>query len=370
MRKTVILARNAYGYGGAEKAELTLARALKAAGYRPIVVTNVAILQNLCQEEGIEVKSVTWIEDGSGRKRFFVKQMVRGTRVAAEYLWLCLRERPLSVLLDSKDDQMFGTLPARLCGAQVYWRDHGGMSRDWIGRGFSGFDTVYFAAMRMTRRIITVSTFNADLLRTLVPQVLHARITPCYLGIPTEGIKCTRPPEVPARRVGLVSRLVADKGVFTLIEAGSRLKDAHPGLEYHMTGDGEDIDAAKEASSRLGLPVTFHPFTSDLKAALNALDLFVLPTKAESLGLAIIEAMAAGRITIASRVGGVPEIIDDGENGFLCEPTPEGVALAIERALRLTPSQVAAMTSNAREKVARVFDERQNTLKMIELITR
>src|SRR5580700_9910663 len=138
MSRTVLLCRNAYAYGGAEKAIMVLARGFASRGWRPIVVTNVETLKTLCRESGIETHSVTWIKDGSGNKRFFARQMLKGISVFWDWLLLCLKYRPHTVVLESKDDQMFGSLAARLVGARVYWRDHGGISRDWIGKGFVG----------------------------------------------------------------------------------------------------------------------------------------------------------------------------------------------------------------------------------------
>jgi N-acetyl-alpha-D-glucosaminyl L-malate synthase BshA len=71
----------------------------------------------------------------------------------------------------------------------------------------------------------------------------------------------------------------------------------------------------------------------DLTPLLSSAEVFLLPSAQESFGMAAIEAMACGTPVVASRVGGLPEVVDDGETGFLCEP--DDTAAMAERAVRL-----------------------------------
>jgi N-acetyl-alpha-D-glucosaminyl L-malate synthase BshA len=122
-----------------------------------------------------------------------------------------------------------------------------------------------------------------------------------------------------------------------------------------LVGDGPDRDAAQREADRLGVKryVRFMGRVDDVADILRGADLFLLPSETESFGLAALEAMACGVPVIASRVGGLPEVVEDGTSGFL---TPVGdVAEMTARALEVLtdPARHAAMT---RAAVARAGD--------------
>jgi N-acetyl-alpha-D-glucosaminyl L-malate synthase BshA len=86
-----------------------------------------------------------------------------------------------------------------------------------------------------------------------------------------------------------------------------------------MVGDGPDRDPAQREAARLGVQkdVRFAGRVDDIADLLRGGDLFLLPSETESFGLAALEAMACGVPVIASRVGGIPEVVQDGVSGFL-----------------------------------------------------
>jgi len=100
-----------------------------------------------------------------------------------------------------------------------------------------------------------------------------------------------------------------------------------------MVGDGPDRDPAQREAQRLGVArdVRFAGRVDDVADLLRGADLFLLPSETESFGLAALEAMACGVPVIASRVGGIPEVVTEGESGFLA---PVGdVAAMTDRAI-------------------------------------
>jgi N-acetyl-alpha-D-glucosaminyl L-malate synthase BshA len=91
---------------------------------------------------------------------------------------------------------------------------------------------------------------------------------------------------------------------------------------FILVGDGPVRAAIEQRAADYGLAdeVAFAGEEQDLVPWLSAADLFLLPSAQESFGLAALEAMACGVPVVASRVGGLPEIIEDGVTGFLCPP--------------------------------------------------
>jgi len=134
--------------------------------------------------------------------------------------------------------------------------------------------------------------------------------------------------------IAVVGRLRREKGHRFLFEAVARLRDRFPGILVVVAGDGSLREELREYARALGIgeQVLFLGFRTDVAEILAASDIFALPSLSEGLGTAIIEAAAAGRPIAATRVGGITDIVADGETGLLVEPgDAEGLARAIGR---------------------------------------
>jgi glycosyltransferase involved in cell wall biosynthesis len=135
-------------------------------------------------------------------------------------------------------------------------------------------------------------------------------------------------------RLVTVGRLQAPKDTLTLVRALAVL--GRRSCEAVIVGDGPDRAAVESEVRRLGLDsvVRLAGVRDDVPELLATADLFVLSSRSEGLPLSILEAMAAGLPVVASSVGGVPEVVVDGETGYLVPPgDPRSLAGAIERLL-------------------------------------
>ncbi|HHU64232.1 MAG TPA: glycosyltransferase family 4 protein [Clostridiales bacterium] len=126
--------------------------------------------------------------------------------------------------------------------------------------------------------------------------------------------------------IGSVCRLVKGKGLDYLIESIALLKHRGIDVKLLIAGEGPYKGALIDRCKYLKLwnNVRFYGYINNITDFYNALDIFVLPTLAEGLGLSILEAMAAGKPVIATRVGGVPEIVTNLQNGILVRPGDAG----------------------------------------------
>lgn len=141
-----------------------------------------------------------------------------------------------------------------------------------------------------------------------------------------------------------VGRLSAEKG----IERLRPILEALPDARLALVGDGPHRKALEKHFA--GLPVFFAGFLhgSELAAAYASSDVFVMPSRTETLGLVILEAMCSGLPVVAARAGGIPEMIEEGVSGYLFDGESEAIA-AIGDLLQ-SPEQRRTMGQKAREQ--------------------
>lgn len=158
---------------------------------------------------------------------------------------------------------------------------------------------------------------------------------------------------------GTVGRFAPTKGYTYLVDAFAKVKGQIPTAELLFVGTGYQMDEIKSQAESLGLSkcVHFLGIRNDVPQVLAAMDIFVLPSIAEGMPYAVMEAMAAGVAIVASAVGGIPELLDDGKYGKLV-PSKDAAALAdamIEFA-NMPPSDREQIIEKASERIRRSFD--------------
>lgn len=129
-----------------------------------------------------------------------------------------------------------------------------------------------------------------------------------------------------SRVVGMVARLVPVKGIDVFLSAAERIVAGRSDVKLILVGDGElraEIER-RVAASRIRRSVVMLGFWPDLREVYAACDVVVLSSWSEGTPVAVIEAMAAGRPVVATRVGGVPDLVIDGETGILVAPGDAG----------------------------------------------
>ncbi len=157
--------------------------------------------------------------------------------------------------------------------------------------------------------------------------------------------------------VGTVAHLSREKGLIYLVRAAEMIPDAHSHLRFVVVGDGQCRGELEEEVRIRGLQPSFQflGFQPRIAEHMRRFDIFVLPSLSEGLSSAILIAMASSLPVIATDVGGIPELIRDGENGLLVSPMdPTGLARAIERLSR-NPEERSRMGMAGRRLVEEQF---------------
>jgi glycosyltransferase involved in cell wall biosynthesis len=134
-----------------------------------------------------------------------------------------------------------------------------------------------------------------------------------------------------------------------------------PEGRFVLVGGGPERPRLEQLAAELGVAgtVQFLGQRTDISDLLPGFDVFVLPSITEGMPNAVLEAMVAGIPVVASRVGGVPEIVQDGETGLLIEPeSPSDLARALIRLGRDAPLRLS-LARNARAMVASRFNPRR-----------
>ncbi len=214
--------------------------------------------------------------------------------------------------------------------------------------------------LRRSDRITTVSRFLQREVIALgaregAVRVVYGGVTP--KAPPGEGSSG-------GARIVFVGSLVRQKGVDILLEAFQEVKGAEKGAELWIVGDGRERPRL-EALARGLEGVRFLGRRDDLTAVFDGASVLVLPSRAEGFGLVLLEAMASGVPVVASRVGGIEEVVEDGVNGLLVEKeNPKALAQGILRLLedgglreRLVRNGLATARGFPWERTAREVDE-------------
>lgn len=174
------------------------------------------------------------------------------------------------------------------------------------------------------------------------------------------------PPERPERdgplRVLTVSRLVPGKGNLLLVEAAARA-----GAELTIVGDGPDRPRLEARARELGVPLRLTGSVSqdEIRDHYAAADAFCLPSFAEGVPVVLMEAMAMGLPVVATRIAGIPELVEDGRSGLLVTPgRVDELARALEW-LAADPQPRFELGQAGREAVVRHYDLERNARELL-----
>ena len=157
--------------------------------------------------------------------------------------------------------------------------------------------------------------------------------------------------------IGLVGRLIAGKGHCYLLQGAKAILERFPNTHFLFVGSGPELDNLRALTRSLGFErhVSFRGFEADMPAAYKEIDIVVLPSVTEGLPMTLIEAMAARRPVIATKVGDIPKLVKNEETGLLVDPcNASALSDAILRLLS-NPAEAAAIAVGGQQFVTEKF---------------
>ena len=229
---------------------------------------------------------------------------------------------------------------------------------------------------REAAAIRTVSDFARDFLRRTVPGAAHRPIEVIHSSVDVAAIPAppyTRNPD--QFRILYTGSLTAKKGVPVLLDALAGFD--RPGWQLDLAGDGPDRATLEQQVARLGLKDRVRFLGQQQFDALTSLyaraDVCVAPSiigpggRAEGIPNVMIEALAYGRPAISTRISGIPELIRDGQTGWLVPPADATALRAALCAVHDDPDEAARRAAAGRRLVEQEFDVRKNAMRQLAL---
>ena len=299
----------------------------------------------------------------------------RGTHPGRDALllwrfWRLLKhERPAVYLGYTVKPNVYGSLAARWLGIPVI-NNIAGLGAVFIQGGWL-VKVVRWLYRRALEKSKTVFFQNDDDRQLFIAGgLVRPEVTDL---LPGSGIDLARfsvepppPPDSanPKIRFLLIARMLWDKGVGEYVEAARLLRPRFPQAEFCLLGFVNVQNPQAISGTQMGQwategCITYLGVSDDVRTQIAATDCVVLPSYREGTPRTLLEAAAMGRPLITTDAVGCREVVDDGQNGFLCQPrNAADLAAKMEQMMLLTPDQRIAMGQRGREKMERQFDER------------
>lgn len=252
----------------------------------------------------------------------------------------------------------YGALAARLSGGRPLVHTKHGFLWPWTRRAYWQSRL----AGKLSTRVVAVSNDLAEHAR-LNEKLPNGRLEVLYNGIDTHKFEPAAGAGVGPPTAIMVARFSSEKDFETLLRATKRVLERQPNFRLKLIGDGPLHDEMQTLGTQLAIEraVEFLGNRQDVPALLSTADMFILSTHTEGMSISLLEAMAAGLPVIATSVGGNPEVIVEGQTGFLVpRASPESLAEKIVWLLD-HPGEAKYMGRAGRKRVETQFDVRLTT---------
>jgi glycosyltransferase involved in cell wall biosynthesis len=338
------------GFYGAESMVVTLLESLRRTGCRSVLgvfrnaqKTNLDVAERAAAA-GIEVELIPC----TGRLDWGAVRLIR--EILARYQAEVLHTHGYKA-------DLYGFLAARASSVPVMATCHNWTNDTRTVQLYAFLDRF---VLRRFRVVTAVSSTVAELL--IDAGISADRVRVIHNGIGTE--QRDSPQEIPeilanghGPVIGLVGRLVPQKGFLDVLACAPEILSCKPDTRFVIAGDGPQRAELEQAARDAGIShaVIFTGARADIQRFYAAMDIFVLPSLNEGMPMTVLEAMAAGKPVVASRVGGVPEMLCDGESGILVQPGNRRQLKEALVGLLEAPARARQMGKRGRERVIQEY---------------
>lgn len=308
----LMLAVTKSNWGGAQRYVYDLAKHFKDDGlFEVSVITggNDGLIKKL---NNIDIRTISISE----MKRDI--GLWNDTKVLFRLFAIIRKESPDILHLNSSKMGLFGAFVGRICGVKkIIFTAHGWpfnekrpLYQKWIFRMLGIFTVL------LTHKTITVSQSVLNTLRA--PKFISKKMICVYTGIETPKLyeaglffEKFSVEKIPGTHIVSVGELHTNKGLDRALISLAKCK--HLSWTYHLLGTGDKKEYLEKLVEQLGIKdrVIFHGFIENASLYLNSFDLFLFPSRTEALGYVAIEALFSKLPIIASKAGGIPEVLFD-----------------------------------------------------------
>lgn len=317
---------------GGENYVLEIMRAVREADGGAYLATDFLPLKEKARKEGFKAVHFFYGHEAGNQRDgilFILKFPWYHLKTFLFLLKAKMKWRIDTVILSNINEKILITPLVRLLGMKVFWVENL-LWRPYLAR--NPLFIFYRLFYHLISNLIVASEFSKKEIIEL--GFAPKKIKVLYFGVFTNSQFAIR--NLPIKTIGTVARLHREKGLIYLIFAFGKLQKKFPRLKLLIVGDGpEKENLHKQVREDEVKNVEFAGYQESLEKFYKRMDIFVLPSLRDNFPLAILEAMSFGLPVIASNVGGVSEIIENGESGILVKAgDTQGLKNAIEKLLK------------------------------------
>lgn len=316
--------------GGAEKIFLELAAGLQARGEKVIALTSLQLPPSV-PDHTRRLRTITpFVYPLAG--------LLGGTEeFGPDFLFYLLKRHSVSQIYLAGCDFVYNLLPE----IHQYFPEVYIIDQLFNDQGHFHANRAYSHLIDLT--IVPGALIAGRLVREYREAPSRVAVIPHGVRLPDAEQPCPEgmPPGFAGKTlVGYFGRLSGEKGPLDFVEIAAMLREKNPDLRFVMTGEGPERQAVLKEIRRKRLGSVLHApgFVDRVGAWMAACDIVAVPSRLDGMPLVIFEAQGLAKTVVASRVGSIPEVIEDGVTGFLCDPGDlAGFASAIARAAASAP---------------------------------
>jgi glycosyltransferase involved in cell wall biosynthesis len=340
-------------FGGAERVVLGLTESLNKDQFRVVVGAFVNI--HFRQNEFVERLEKTGIR----HEIFWLKRTVDLENIF-RLVGFIKREGIHLIHSHGYRSDIIGLAAAKMKGLPIVSTLHGWVSIDSRLRFYEKCDRI---ALRFFDRVMPVSDHIGNALAA--SGIDPAKITRMHNAIPADTKAKEGPANITRSRkekgdviIGIIGRLSPEKDVPSFLKAAGLVAEKFNQAKFLVVGEGPERERLQQMAREMGLDgkVRFTGFVEDMGSIYSSIDLLVISSLTEGIPLVVLEAMQHGIPVVSTRVGGIPEVIENGVDGILVEPgDSHGLSQAID-SLILDDNKYVEISRNGRDRIARSFN--------------